>query len=77
MRAQYEADLAGQRYRKVDPNNRLVADTLEAEWNQALRALQEAQQDYERYEQSDGMRIDEEIQAKIMALTTDFPTRLA
>jgi DNA invertase Pin-like site-specific DNA recombinase len=72
-RAQYEADLAGQRYRKVDPNNRLVADTLEAEWNAALRALQEAQQDFERYEQTDGMRIDEEIQAKIMALTTDFP----
>jgi len=36
-RAQYEADLAAQRYRKVDPNNRLVADTLEAEWNAALR----------------------------------------
>jgi hypothetical protein len=46
-RAQYEADLAGQRYRRVDPNNRLVADALEAEWNAALRTLQEAQQDYD------------------------------
>jgi len=40
-RAQYEADLAAQRYRRVDPNNRLVASTLEAEWNAALRKLQE------------------------------------
>ena len=47
-RAQYEADLAGQRYRHVDPNNRLVAATLEAEWNAALRGFQEAQRDERR-----------------------------
>ena len=32
-RAQYEAELARRRYMKVDPDNRLVADSLEAEWN--------------------------------------------
>lgn len=32
-RAQYEADLARRRYLRVDPDNRLVADSLEAEWN--------------------------------------------
>jgi hypothetical protein len=32
-RAQYEAELARRRYLKVDPDNRLVADSLEAEWN--------------------------------------------
>lgn len=41
-RARYEADLAQQRFMKVDPNNRLVADVLEAEWNQKLRVLNEA-----------------------------------
>jgi len=43
-RAQYEADLARQRFMNVDPNHRLVADGLEADWNAKLRALQDAQE---------------------------------
>ena len=31
--ARYEAELARSRFIQVDPNNRLVADSLEAEWN--------------------------------------------
>jgi DNA invertase Pin-like site-specific DNA recombinase len=38
-RARYEAELAQRRYMRVDPENRLVTDTLEADWNQKLRAL--------------------------------------
>ena len=38
-RARYEADLAQRRYLRVDPDNRLVADSLEAEWNHKLHAL--------------------------------------
>jgi len=72
-RAQYEADLAAQRYRRVDPNHRLVAATLEAEWNAALRSLQEAQQAYERYRQTDRLLIDSQVRDQVMALTTDFP----
>jgi DNA invertase Pin-like site-specific DNA recombinase len=72
-RAQYEADLAAQRYRRVDPNNRLVAATLEAEWNAALRSLQEAQQAYERHRQTDRLLIDSRVRDQVMALTTDFP----
>ena len=72
-RTQYEADLAAQRYRRVDPNNRLVASSLEAEWNAALRALQEMQQDYERHRQSDRLLIDNQVQAQVMTLSTDFP----
>jgi DNA invertase Pin-like site-specific DNA recombinase len=72
-RAQYEADLAGQRYRRVDPNNRLVADALEAEWNAALRTLQEVQQDYDRHRQQDRLLVNDQVRAKVMALSTDFP----
>src|SRR6516164_2029112 len=32
-RARYEAELARRRYLRVDPDNRLVADSLEADWN--------------------------------------------
>jgi DNA invertase Pin-like site-specific DNA recombinase len=46
-RAEYEANLARRRFMKVDPDNRLVADTLEAEWNQKLRELQDANDYYE------------------------------
>jgi hypothetical protein len=46
-RARYEADLAQRRYLHVDPANRLVADSLEADWNGKLRALHAAQEQYE------------------------------
>ena len=73
VRAQYEADLAAQRYRRVDPNNRLVANTLEADWNATLQALQDAQQEYEQHRQKGHLPINEEVRAKILTLTTDFP----
>lgn len=72
-RVRYEADLARQRYMQVDPNNRLVADVLEAEWNEKLRTLEDAQEEFERQSQSDRLRISEEQRAQIFALTTDFP----
>lgn len=37
-RARYEAELARRRYLRVDPDNRLVADSLEADWNGKLEA---------------------------------------
>lgn len=72
-RARYEADLAQRRYLHVDPANRLVADALEAEWNNKLRALQNAQEEYERLRQADRVAIDEEHRARITALASDFP----
>ncbi len=39
QRAQNAADTAGRRYLAVDPANRLVAGTLEADWNARLLAL--------------------------------------
>ncbi|HUZ96974.1 MAG TPA: recombinase family protein [Edaphobacter sp.] len=72
-RARYEADQAQLRYMHVDPANRLVADTLEAEWNGKLRALNEAQQEYERLRQTDHLAIDEAQRTRIAALASDFP----
>jgi len=39
QRAQYQADLAKERFMNIDPRNRLVADQLEADWNEKLRVL--------------------------------------
>jgi DNA invertase Pin-like site-specific DNA recombinase len=44
-RLEYEANLA-RRYEAVDPDNRLVAQTLETEWNQKLTSLSETEQRY-------------------------------
>ncbi len=52
-RAQVEADLAQRRFMLVDPNNRLVADTLEGEWNEKLRVLAKARDDRERAREQD------------------------
>ena len=72
-RARYEADLAQQRFMQVDPKNRLVADSLEADWNDRLRAVTEAQEEYEQQSQADRALLDEQSREKIRMLATDFP----
>jgi len=72
-RTRYEAELAQQRYLKVDPNHRLVADELEADWNAKLRALAEAQEEYERQRQVDRALLDDRAKANMLSLVTDFP----
>lgn len=71
--ARYAAELAQRRYLKVDPDNRLVAGTLEADWNQKLRSLAEAQEEYERQHKLDEQRLSGEQRAQIIALAADFP----
>jgi DNA invertase Pin-like site-specific DNA recombinase len=71
--ARYEADLARRRYLHVDPANRLVADSLEADWNEKLRQLSDAQAEYERQRDHDRLSVSDEHRARIAALTTDFP----
>jgi hypothetical protein len=70
-RAQYEADLPGQRFINADPNYRLVADGLEADWNAKLRALQEAQERCEREQAVDRAPLVAEQRARVLALA-DF-----
>jgi DNA invertase Pin-like site-specific DNA recombinase len=72
-RARYHADLARRRYLAVDPANRLVADTLEADWNTALRALNDTQAAYDKTrEQHDGQLTDAQ-KNRIAQLVTDLP----
>jgi DNA invertase Pin-like site-specific DNA recombinase len=72
-RARYEADQARVRFMRVDPNNRLVADTLEGLWNDKLRLLEEAKKDCEKKRQADQQTVTEEQKQQILALTQDFP----
>jgi hypothetical protein len=72
-RARHRADLARRRYLAVDPDNRLVADSLEADWNDALRALQTAREDYERVTAAEAAELTDNVKQQIRSLTTDFP----
>lgn len=72
-RAQYEADLARRRYMQVDPANRLVADSLEADWNQRLRALVEAKERYEQQKLADQTMAKQIDRERVMSLVQDLP----
>lgn len=70
-RAQLEADLAQRRFMMVDPSNRLVADTLEADWNDKLRALAKARDDRERARQ-ENVILDGTVREQLVAMIADF-----
>lgn len=72
-RARYEAELAQRRYMRVDPENRLVADVLEAEWNRKLRVLAETKEEADRQRERDGLQLDQQERDEVMALATSFP----
>jgi hypothetical protein len=71
-RARHAAEQARRRYLAVDPDNRLVAANLEADWNDALRALTAAQEDYER-RSANATPLSERDKERIAALAADFP----
>ena len=72
-RARHEAHLARRRYMQIDPDNRLVATTLEADWNETLRALAQAQDEADRQRAADQATLGEATEARIRALAQDFP----
>lgn len=71
-RARHDAEAARRRYLAVDPDNRLVAANLEADWNESLRALAGAQDDYER-QAARATPLGDSDKARIAALVSDFP----
>ena len=72
-RTRYDAELARRRYMKVDPDNRLVADALEAEWNDKLRIHSDTVADYEKRGREDAASLDIETRRRILDLAQRFP----
>jgi len=72
-RAQYEIGLAERRYRAVDPENRLVAATLEKGWNEALQKERQVQEDYDRFLRQSPPRLTDQERATIEALAKNIP----
>jgi DNA invertase Pin-like site-specific DNA recombinase len=72
QRAEYEANIARRRFMQVDPDNRLVADTLEAEWNEKLRQLQDAIDYYEDHRQKESEKLKSVQKKEILKLAKDL-----
>ena len=64
--------MAQRRYMRVDADNRLVADSLEADWNIKLRQLRQAETNYEKERHKDHEVLSDQMQKKIRSLTEDF-----
>jgi DNA invertase Pin-like site-specific DNA recombinase len=71
-RARHAAQRAERRYRAVDPENRLVARGLEAEWEESLRDLKTAEAELERREAHRPRPLTSEERAAILALGGDL-----
>jgi len=72
-RARYEAQRAERQYRTVEPENRLVARTLEAGWEAALRTVEQIEQAYQAWRQEQTGPITAADRAAILALGTELP----
>jgi DNA invertase Pin-like site-specific DNA recombinase len=72
-RAQYQVDQARRRYASVEPENRLVARTLERDWEAALAEQARLAADYERFQRERPQAPSPAELAAIRNLTNDLP----
>jgi hypothetical protein len=71
-RANYEAQRADSRYRAIDPDNRLVARGIEAEWESCLRELEKAKAELARREQQRPKILSADERGRLLALGSDL-----
>jgi DNA invertase Pin-like site-specific DNA recombinase len=72
-RAQYEADLARRRYKAVDPDNRLVARSLEREWNEKLAEVEKLEREYALLPKQAALLLTVSQREQIRNLAQDLP----
>ena len=72
-RAAFETERARRQYDTVEPENRLVARSLESIWEEKLRSAERIEQDYERWKAEQVGVLDDIGRARITALGADLP----
>jgi DNA invertase Pin-like site-specific DNA recombinase len=72
-RAHHEADRVCRQYNAVEPEDRLVARTLERKWEEALRAERTLDEEYHRFQQTQPVRLSTTERAQIETLAHDLP----
>ena len=71
--ARYEVQKAARRYHQVEPENRLVARTLETEWNARLAELAQLEQEYATVKSQPPLALTEQQRREILSLAQDLP----
>ena len=74
QRAVQEAQRAERQYHAVEPENRLVARSLEQRWEESLRTQCALQEEYDRFLQDQPRQLSEDERVQILALAGDIPT---
>ncbi len=72
-RAREEAELAQRQYLLARPENRLVVDNLERQWNEKLTSLAQAEEEYARMSKSQPLALADADRNRIHALASDLP----
>jgi DNA invertase Pin-like site-specific DNA recombinase len=72
-RIRYEAERARRQYDAVEPENRLVARSLERAWEEKLRAVEAAEQEYARWRSEEPLVIAAADRAALQALCENLP----
>lgn len=72
-RARYEAELAQRRFSSVDPENRLVARTLERDWNDKLAEIEKLEHEYLTLPKLTAHLVSPAERQRILALAQDLP----
>lgn len=72
-RAAYEAERAARQYHAVEPENRLVARSLERAWEEKLTAQQRVEEDYQRFLRHQPRALTGEERDAIRRLAADIP----
>ena len=72
-RATYESERAERQYQAVEPENRLVARSLERQWEEALRKQRDLAEESDRFLKEQPPQIREDQRARILALSNDLP----
>lgn len=73
-KAEYEARRAERRYKAVDPDNRVVARTLEADWESCLREFEAVRHQYENARRERRVQLTKEDRERIRELSRDLPS---
>ena len=73
-RAQYEAERAARQYRCVEPENRLVARQIEAEWEARLSERRKLEEEHRRFQREHPCGLTDLEREAIRRLSADIPT---
>lgn len=72
-RARQEANRAEHQYQRVEPENRLVARTLERQWEERLRVLRELEEAYARVQDQQRRALTAAEREEITAMSANLP----